>query len=144
VKPEPVKSYGVTATDQANPAISATTQATFVRPGVSTQPATVRRNVQRPVRWSIFGAPTGRKLYAHWTFNGRRYATRSLGSAKGACGVVRKRLPLVPAAPRRGTWTVYITKSRRLRRRGWLFRVDLSVYRASRARATADAAVRGS
>jgi len=70
-------------------------------------------------------------MYLHWTFKGRRYAMRRLGTAKGACGTARKRLPFLPVAPRGGTWKVYVTAGRKLRRKQALFRIDLNVFRMS-------------
>jgi hypothetical protein len=123
------KTYTLTATDRATPGLTASAQVTVVRAGVTTKPARVRRNVRRKVRWSVFGAPTGARIHAHWTFKGRRRATRRVGIARGACGIARKRLPFVPARPRSGTWKVYFTRGKRYSRRRALFRVDLSVFR---------------
>jgi hypothetical protein len=123
------KSYALTATDRVTPGLTASAEVTLVRAGVTTKPARVRRNVRRKVRWSVFGAPTGARMYAHWTFKGRKRATRRLGVARGACGIARKRLPFVPARPRSGIWRVYFTRGKRYSRRRALFRVDLSVFR---------------
>ena len=123
-----VKKYTITATDLANPALTATTEVTFVRAGVITKPSSVRRNLGRRVRWSAYGAPSGAKLFVHWTFKGRRRATRSMGRAKGPCGIARKKLPFLPVTPRNGTWKVFITRGRKLKRKRALFRVDLSVF----------------
>jgi hypothetical protein len=123
------KTYTLTATDRVTPGLTASAPVTLVRAGVTTKPARVRRNVRRKVRWSVFGAPTGARMYAHWTFKGRRRATRRLGVARGACGIARRRLPFVPARPRSGIWSVYFTRGKRYSRRRALFRVDLSVFR---------------
>jgi hypothetical protein len=123
------KSYTLTATDRATPGLTASAQVTLVRAGVTTKPARVRRNVRRKVRWSVFGAPTGARVFAHWTFKGRKRATRRVGVARGACGIARKRLPFVAARPRSGIWRVYFTLGKRYSRRRALFRVDLSVFR---------------
>jgi hypothetical protein len=123
------KTYTLTATDQVTPGLTASAPITFIRAGVTTKPARVRRNVRRKVRWSVFGAPTGARMFAHWTFKGRKRATRKLGRARGACGIARKRMPFVPARPRAGIWRVYFTRGKRYSRKRALFRVDLSVYR---------------
>jgi hypothetical protein len=123
------KTYTLTATDPVNPGLTASAQVTLVRAGITTKPARVRRNVRRKVRWSVFGAPTGSRIYAHWTFKGRKRATRSVGRARGACGIARKRLPFVPVRPRSGIWKVYFTRGKRYSRRRALFRVDVSVFR---------------
>jgi hypothetical protein len=121
------KTYTLTATDRAG--LTASAQVTLVRAGVTTKPARVRRNVRRKVRWSVFGAPTGARMFAHWTFKGRKRATRKMGRARGACGIARKRMPFVAARPRSGIWRVYFTRGKRYSRKRALFRVDLNVYR---------------
>jgi hypothetical protein len=123
------KTYTLTATDRETPGLTASAQVRLVRAGVTTKPARVRRNVGRKVRWSVFGAPTGARIYAHWTFKGRKRATRRLGVARGACGIARKRLPFVAARPRTGIWRVYFTRGKRYSRGRAMFRVDLSVFR---------------
>jgi hypothetical protein len=122
------KTYTLTATDRATPGLTASAQVTLVRAGVTTKPARVRRNVGRKVRWSVFGAPTGARIFAHWTFKGRKRATRRMGRARGACGIARKRMPFVAARPRTGIWRVYFTRGKRYSRKRALFRVDVSVY----------------
>jgi hypothetical protein len=123
------KTYTLTATDRATPGLTASAQVTLVRAGVTTKPARVRGNVGRKVRWSVFGAPTGARMFAHWTFKGRRLATRRMGAARGACGIARKRLPFVPVRPRSGIWKIYFTRGKRYSRRRALFRVDVNVFR---------------
>jgi hypothetical protein len=138
------KTYTLTANDRATPGLTASAQVTLVRAGVTTKPARVRRNVRRKVRWSVFGAPTGARMYAHWTFKGRKRATRRMGRARGACGIARKRMPFVAARPRSGIWRVYFTRGKRYSRKRALFRVDLNVYRtfSSSARSATVAATR--
>lgn len=135
------KTYTLTATDQVTPGLVASTNITFVRVGAAIKPARVRRNLGRKVRWSAWGVPTGAKLYLHWTFKGRRYAVRKLGTAKGACGIAHKKLPFLPVAARTGTWKVYYTAGKKLRRKKAFFRMDLSVFRTfSSSAATVSAA----
>ena len=135
------KTYTLTATDPITPGLVASTNITFVRVGAAIKPARVRRNLGRKVRWSAWGVPTGAKLYLHWTFKGRRYAVRKLGTAKGACGIAHKKLPFLPVAARTGTWKVYYTAGKKLRRKKAFFRMDLSVFRTfSSSAATVSAA----
>jgi hypothetical protein len=129
------KTYTLTATDRQTPGLTASTTVTFVRVGAGVKPSRIPRNVGRKVRWSVWGPPTGAKMFLHWTFKGRRYAMRRLGTAKGACGIAHKRLPFLPVAPRSGTWKVYITAGRKLRRKKALFRIDLNVFRTFRSSA---------
>jgi hypothetical protein len=124
-----IKSYTVTATDNNTPGVTASTQVQFVRASVGTKPSSLRRNLGRKVLWSVYGAPSGSHLYAHWVFKGHRYASKSLGTAAGDCGVARKHVPFLPAKPRTGTWRVYITNGKRFSSKHWLFRYDLTVFR---------------
>jgi hypothetical protein len=128
VRSGPVKSYKVTAVDLHNPAVTASTGVRFVRAGFRATPARVRRRLNRRVRWAVYGAPSGARIFAHWTFKGRRHATRSIGRAKGPCGIARKRMPFLPARARTGTWRVFITRGREFKRRRSLFRSDLRVF----------------
>jgi hypothetical protein len=132
-----VKTYTLIATDRQTPGVTASVPVTLVRAGADVKPARVRRNLRRKVRWSVYGAPSGARMYAHWTFKRRRYATRGLGSAKGACGIARKRQPFLPAAARSGTWRVYVTVGSSFVRRRALFGFDLSVFRTLSSRAGA-------
>jgi hypothetical protein len=124
------KTYTLTATDRVTPGLVASTNITFVRVGAAIKPSRVRRNLARKVRWSAWGVPPGAKLYLHWTFKGRRYAVRKLGAAKGACGIAHKKLPFLPVAARTGTWKVYYTAGKKLRRKKAFFRMDLNVFRS--------------
>jgi hypothetical protein len=136
------KTYTLTATDLQTPGLAASTNVTFVRVGAGVKPSRVPRNLGRKVRWSVWGPPTGARMYVHWTFKGRRYAMRKLGTARGACGIAHKRLPFLPVAPRSGTWKVYITVGRKLRRKQALFRIDLNVFRTSSSSAATISAAR--
>src|SRR5689334_20735155 len=100
-----VKHYTVTGKDTKG--VTASTTVTFIRGGVGFKPAHVNGNLHRTVKWSVFGAPTGAKMYAHWTFKGRRVVRHKVGKAKQACGIARKRMPLLPRPVRRGTWKIY-------------------------------------
>jgi hypothetical protein len=131
------KTYTLTATDLETPGVVASTYVTFVRAGAAVKPSRVRRNLKKKVRWSVYGAPSGAPVYAHWTFKGKKRATRKLGTAGGDCGIVHKRLPFLPAAQRTGTWKVYMTTSKRFSRKTALFRFDLSVLRTFSSRASA-------
>jgi hypothetical protein len=123
------RTYTLTATDRVTPGLAASTHLTLVRAGTAVQPARVRR-LRRLVSWSVYGAPSGASMHAHWTFRGRRLASRKLGRARGPCGIVHKRAPFLPARPRNGTWRVYFTAGKRFSRRRALFYSDLRVFQA--------------
>ena len=122
-----IKRYTLRATDVANPALTASTQLVFVRAGLTAEPHRVGHRLHRRVLWSAYGAPTGARLFIHWTFHGRRLATRGLGRAKGSCGIAHKRLPFLPVAGRRGTFKVYVTKGAHLKRKALLFGANVNV-----------------
>jgi hypothetical protein len=124
-----MKTYALTATDRQTPGLVASTNVTLVRAGAAVKPARVRRDLGKRVRWSIYGAPSGARMYAHWTFKGRRRATRGLGRAAGPCGIAHKRQPFLPVRARTGTWKVYFTVGKRFKRKRVLFRIDISVIR---------------
>ena len=136
------KSYTLTATDNANPAITASTSVKFIRMGATTKPKRVRGNVHRRVVWKVWGATSGAKIYAHWVFRGKRHATRSLGRAKGACGVVKKRVSFLPARTRFGDWRVYFTVGRGFSRREFPYSVTLDISRVFGPARAAAASVR--
>jgi hypothetical protein len=123
------KSYTLTATDNANPAVTASTTVKFIRMGATTKPKRVRGNVHRRVVWKVWGATSGAKIYAHWLFRGKKRATRSLGRAKGACGIVKKRVPFLPARTRFGDWRVYFTVGRGFSRKEFPYAVTLDISR---------------
>jgi hypothetical protein len=125
-----VKTYTLMATDRQTPGLTASVPISFVRAGLEAKPSNVRGNVGRKVRWSAYGAPTRAEVWAHWTFRGRSLARRKLGTAKGACGIVHKRMPFLPARPLVGTWTVYITPRKRFSRKQALLGVEIRVSRA--------------
>jgi hypothetical protein len=122
-----IKRYTLRATDVANPALTASTQLVFVRAGLTAEPHRVGHRLHSRVLWSAYGAPTGARLFIHWTFHGRRLATRGLGRARGSCGIAHKRLPFLPVAGRRGTFKVYVTKGAHLKRKALLFGANVSV-----------------
>jgi hypothetical protein len=132
-----MKTYTLTATDRQTPGLVASTNVTLVRAGAAVKPARVRRNLRKRVRWSVYGAPSGARMYVHWTFKGRRRATLWLGPATGPCGIAKKRLPFLPVRARTGTWKVYFTAGKRFERKRALFRIDISVIRTSSSAASA-------
>ncbi len=137
-----VKSYTLTATDSVNPAVTASTPVKFVRMGAGTKPDDVRGNVRRRVRWTVWGIRSGARIYAHWTFRGKRRARRSLGRAKGPCGIARKRAPFLAARVRYGTWRVYFTVGKRFSKRAFPYYVKLDISRIVRTSAATAARVR--
>ena len=68
-------------------------------------------------------------IYAHWTFRGKRRATRSLGRARRPCGIVKKRAPFLAARTRYGTWKVYFTAGKKFSRKEFPFYLKQDISR---------------
>ncbi len=119
------QSFNLIATDTANPANVAATTFRQVRFGFSAKPSSGRPS--RRVRYTARGFLPGRAVYAHFRFRGKTRRNVRLGVATSPCGIVSRRMRLLPTRPRFGTWTVYMdqrrTYSRRtvLQARGTLF-----------------------
>ena len=124
-----VKTYTATATDQTTPGLTASTEVNFVKPDVTTSPSSLRSNLARKVTWSVYAAAPGKSVYLHWTFKGKKYATRKLGKADSPCGTLKAKAPFLPVTPRVGTWKVYVSDSKKFSKKKYFFRYDLTVFR---------------
>jgi hypothetical protein len=104
------QSFTLVATDGTNPAIAATASFQQVRLGYRTNPATGKptRNALHTVR----GFPPGKKTYLHFRFGGKTKRNVLLGTTSSPCGVVSKRMRLLPAQSHPGTWTVYVDQEK--------------------------------
>ncbi len=100
------QTFIIGATEDANPANTATATYQQVRLGYRTNPSTGKptRNAVHTVR----GFPVGKKTYLHFRFNGHTKRNVLLGKTAGACGIVAKRMRLLPTKSHAGTWTVYV------------------------------------
>jgi len=89
-----------------NPAIVATATYQQVRLGYRTNPSTGKptRNAIHTVR----GFPPGKKTYLHFRFGGKTKRNVLLGTTSSPCGIVSKRMHLLPTKSHPGTWTVYV------------------------------------
>lgn len=101
-----LQTFSLVATDDTNPAIVATFSYRQVRVGYSTNPATGRPT--RRALHTVRGFPTGKNTYLHFRFAGQTKRNVKLGKAKGTCGIVSRRMALLPTRSRPGTWTVYV------------------------------------
>lgn len=102
--------FGLMATDPANPTLTAATTFRQVRFGVTVFPS--RGRPGRIVRYTARGFLPGRNVYAHYRFAGRTRANVRLGRATAPCGKVTRRMRLIPARSRFGTWLVYVDQRR--------------------------------
>ncbi|MEA2186099.1 MAG: hypothetical protein QOK16_1110 [Solirubrobacteraceae bacterium] len=104
-----LQTFGLFATDNVNPALVAAAVYQQVKPGYTTNPSTGKPT--RSAIHTVRGFPTGKNTYLHFRFQGATKRNVKLGKTKGACGIVSKRLPLLPTRSRPGTWTVYVDQA---------------------------------
>ncbi len=104
------QTFGLVGTDTANPLLTAATMFEQVRFGVTVSPSRSRPN--RIVRYTARGFLPGRNVYAHYRFRGQTRANVRLGQAAAPCGKVSRRMRLLPARSRFGTWQVYVDQRR--------------------------------
>jgi hypothetical protein len=100
------QTYLLIATDRTNPAITASTTLRQVRFGFGARPDTGRPT--RKVRYIARGFLPGKPVYAHFRFRGKTRRNVTIGVPRAPCGVVSKRMRLLPTKTRFGTWTVYM------------------------------------
>jgi hypothetical protein len=99
-------------TDRANPANTGSAALRITRFQASTKPSRARPH--KRVLYRVRGFTGGGTVYVHYVFRGKLRGTRTLGPAKPPCGVVNKRMPLLPLRKVRfGTWTLQIDTSRK-------------------------------
>lgn len=101
------QSYTLTATDSGNPAnVTPPVSFTQVRFGVDAKPSKARPN--RKVTYTGRGFLPGKPVYAHFRFAGKTMRNIKLGVPSSPCGVVSKRMRLLPTKSHFGVWTVYM------------------------------------
>jgi hypothetical protein len=100
------QTFTLTASDDLNPANVATTTFREVRFGFDARPSTGRPT--RKVTYTARGYLPGQPVYAHFRFGGRTRRTVRLGIADSPCGIVARRMRLLPTKTRFGTWTVFM------------------------------------
>ncbi len=80
-----------------------------MRPGYKANPSNGRPT--RRATHTVRGFPTGKSTYLHFRFNGQTKRNVNLGKTTGPCGVVSKRMALLPTRSRPGKWTVYVDQA---------------------------------
>jgi hypothetical protein len=103
------QSFNLIATDAANPANTATSTFREVRFGFDANPDTGRP--ARRVTYTARGFLPGKAVYAHFRFHGRTYRDAKIGVAAAPCGIVSKKMRLLPAKTRFGRWTIYMDQA---------------------------------
>jgi len=98
--------YRLTARERNFPANAATATLQATTLAFDVRPASFVRRGQR-VRFSFAGFPSGRGIYAHYRLGSRTLASVRLGLARGACGTLVTRAPMIPTSVlRAGSWSV--------------------------------------
>ncbi len=141
------RTYGLSAFDTNTGAKAGLGRVRFVRVGFDYQS---RRRPHQITRYGLWGGRAGRKVWLHFYFGGRQRKLVYMGRANKPCGVVHKRLQVLPTRSRYGKWTVYAnngsrTLSRRtIRRHDYFAYVSFTVFRVTvpRFRAAAAATLR--
>jgi hypothetical protein len=105
-----LQTFGLVATDNINPALIAYAIYQQVRPGYDFNPSSGRPT--RIVTHTARGFTPGKNTWLHVRFGGRTIRNVKLGRASAPCGVVSRRLPLLPARSRRGNWTLYVDQKK--------------------------------
>ncbi|MEA2131261.1 MAG: hypothetical protein QOJ85_4152 [Solirubrobacteraceae bacterium] len=103
------QSFNLIAIDAANPANTATSTFRQVRFGFDANPDAGRP--ARRVTYTARGFLPGKAVYAHFRFGGRTRRDVKIGIARGACGIVSKKMRLLPAKTRFGRWAIYMDQA---------------------------------
>lgn len=102
-------SVAITATDANGVAAQATV--TMVQFAFKTDSGTKSTRALRTWKFSGF-QDTSRPIYGHFRFAGKTIANYRFGKPSGACGLLTKRAPGIPARPRGGVWTIQVDQNR--------------------------------
>jgi hypothetical protein len=95
----------VTATDQANPAVTAAAPLQISKLQVSTVPSRARPH--STVTYRARGFTPGGTLYGHYIFKNKLRKNVRVGKVTGPCGTITRRMDLLPLRRiRYGSWTV--------------------------------------
>jgi hypothetical protein len=103
------ETFHLIAIEAANPANTATATFRQVRFGFNASPSTGRP--ARRVTYTARGFLPGKPVYAHFRFRGRTRRDLKIGVARAPCGIASKKMRLLPAKTRFGTWTVYMDQT---------------------------------
>jgi hypothetical protein len=98
--------YRLSVTEQNFPQNTASVSVLVANLAVTATPSYFTRRGQK-VLFRISGMVKDRFVYAHYRLGGRTRANVRLGVARGACGMLSVRAPMIPAQILRpGSWTV--------------------------------------
>jgi hypothetical protein len=103
------QSFNLIAIDAANPASAATSTFRQVRFGFDARPDSGRPG--RRVTYTARGFLPGKPVYAHFRFRGRTRRDVKIGVAAAPCGIVSKKMRLLPTKTRFGRWAIYMDQA---------------------------------
>ena len=111
VEPPASREIAFTATENANPANTATVKSRIAPLAFATDKGAKSPTSKR--RWYFSGWTTGQPIYAHFRFGGRTRGTYKFGKAAGPCGEYKRRAPgiAIRGHVSVGTWTVQVDQS---------------------------------
>jgi hypothetical protein len=104
------KPFTMTATDEDNGAIAATTFET-ANLAVATNPATAKPT--KKVTYSFSGFRPGAQIYAHYLHRNTVQTTAKFGRAQGACGLLKRKARFYPGRQRFRTYKVQFDDSKK-------------------------------
>lgn len=108
--PTKMRDYTLTATDQTNPALTATTKFQVVHTNVTIKPALVTPGM---VTFSAVGFTSGDKLYIHYLLNGKHVVTKKLGKLHLPCATLKKQARMFLFRPvKPGNYTLVFDTSK--------------------------------
>jgi hypothetical protein len=108
--PTSVRMATLTATDQTDPTLTATTPLQIVHTNVNVNPAVVTPG---KVTYSALGFTSGAKLYIHYILHGKLVVTKKLGKLTGPCSSLQKKVRMFMFRPvKPGNYTLVFDTSR--------------------------------
>lgn len=106
------KTYTLTATDGTDSSLADTAKVIFIHAGLVATPLRTKPHGLKTYRF--YGFPAHKNIYAHYVFGGKLRTTKYVGKAKGPCGKLRHKMPLIPTdvRSRLGNWKIYFSNQK--------------------------------
>jgi hypothetical protein len=109
-----IKRYAIKATDATNPFLTASANLRVVRFDASVPAKHPKPRAK--ITFRLYGFPRKTAVWAHYVLHGKVQRNLRFGAAKGACGLLHKRVRTLPTRVRFGIWHIYLTNHKRLPR----------------------------
>jgi len=106
------RAFVITATEDANPANTATATSRVAPRAFSTSGG--RKSPKAKRSWYFSGFTTGKNIYGHFRYKGRTKGNYRFGRAAGPCGEYKRRAPGIAVKGRvpAGSWRVQVDHKR--------------------------------